>query len=670
MTTLSWGILGTGAIASTFAKHLPRSRTGKLVAVGSRTQAKADAFIAERTLTGVRAHGSYEALLADPAVQAVYVSTPHPEHAQWAIKAAQAGKHLLVEKPIGMNAAEAMAMVDAAQVADVFLLEAFMYRCHPQTAKLVELIRAGAIGKVRIIQATFGFHWPNPWNAQTRLLDPALGGGGILDVGCYPMSMARLIAGAALGKPFMDPSEVKGHGFLGASGVDEWTVATALFPEGIVAQLSTSVQVNQDNVVRIYGSEGSIVVPAPWITAVDGGASEIVVHHHKTGEQRISVTTDRPLYAIEADTVCENLAARQAPAMPWEDTLGQARSLDKWRQAIGLVYPPEQEPNFPPPLLRRTPRAQTGAPIPRVAVPGVDIPVSKLAMGLVWDPAQAAVLFDEFFEQGGNCFDTSWWYGQGYTDKILGRWMASRGVRKDTVIIAKGAHTPGCYPEELTRQLLISLECLRTDRADIYFMHRDNEQIPVGEFVEVLNEHHRKGRIGVFGGSNWSLARIQAFNEYAKQKGLKGMGGVSNNFSLARMVNPVWAGCIAATEPAFRAWFEQTRTPLFAWSSQARGFFVRGKPDFLADQELTNAWYSADNFERLERARQLAAKKGVNANNIALAYVLAQRFPLFCLIGPATLGELRTTLPALSVSLSPEEMRWLNLEDGAKASAS
>jgi aryl-alcohol dehydrogenase-like predicted oxidoreductase len=283
------------------------------------------------------------------------------------------------------------------------------------------------------------------------------------------------------------------------------------------------------------------------------------------------------------------------------------------------------------------------------------------------DPAQAAILFDAYVEQGGNCFDTSWWYGQGAADRIIGRWMAARGLRKDTVVIAKGAHTPGCHPEELTRQLMASLEFLRTDRADIYFMHRDNEQIPVGEFVDVLNEHHRKGRIGVFGGSNWSLARVQAFNTYAAGKGLKGMGGVSNNFSLARMVKPVWDGCIAASEPAFRAWFEQTRTPLFAWSSQARGFFVRGDPAFTADAELSNAWYSDDNFERLRRARELAATKRVSANNIALAYVLAQRFPLFCLIGPATLGELRTTLPALSVTLTAEEMRWLNLEDGTRS---
>src|SRR4051812_32138470 len=102
MTTLSWGILGTGSIASTFAGHLPRSRTGRLAAVASRTQDKADRFVAERALAGARAHGSYEALLADPGVQAVYVSTPHPDHAQWAIKAAEAGKHLLVEKPLGM----------------------------------------------------------------------------------------------------------------------------------------------------------------------------------------------------------------------------------------------------------------------------------------------------------------------------------------------------------------------------------------------------------------------------------------------------------------------------------------------------------------------------------------------------------------------------------------
>src|SRR3954469_8797354 len=162
-TTLAWGIIGTGAIAKTFANSLKHAKTGKLIAIGSRSQASADKFGDEFSLDRSKRHASYDALLADPNVQAVYVAAPHPFHAEWAIKSAEAKKHVLVEKPIGINAAEAMAIIEAATLNDVFLMEAFMYRCHPQTARLVELIRDGAIGEVRAIQATFSFHWPKPW---------------------------------------------------------------------------------------------------------------------------------------------------------------------------------------------------------------------------------------------------------------------------------------------------------------------------------------------------------------------------------------------------------------------------------------------------------------------------------------------------------------------------
>jgi len=147
--TLAWGILGTGAIAGAFAEGLATSQTGKLVAVGSRSKQSADQF-ADKHKIPTR-HASYDALLADPQVQAIYIAVPHPLHAEWAIKAANAGKHVLVEKPIGMNHAQAMAIIEAAIANDVFLMEAFMYRVHPQTLKLVELLQQKTIGDVKMI---------------------------------------------------------------------------------------------------------------------------------------------------------------------------------------------------------------------------------------------------------------------------------------------------------------------------------------------------------------------------------------------------------------------------------------------------------------------------------------------------------------------------------------
>jgi predicted dehydrogenase len=235
---IRWGLLATGAIAEAFARGVKTSETGELVAVGSRTLGKAEAFGARFEIS--RCHGSYEELLADAEVDAVYVSTPHPQHAEWTIKAAEAGKHVLVEKPIGLNRYEAQAMFSAARENGVFLMEAYMYRCHPQTQRLVELLREQVIGQVSVIQATFSFQ--AGFDAQSRLWSNALAGGGIMDVGGYTTSIARLVAGAAQGKPFCDPISVTGAGHLHPeTGVDAWAVGVLKFPGGIVASIATGV---------------------------------------------------------------------------------------------------------------------------------------------------------------------------------------------------------------------------------------------------------------------------------------------------------------------------------------------------------------------------------------------------------------------------------------------
>jgi aryl-alcohol dehydrogenase-like predicted oxidoreductase len=198
---------------------------------------------------------------------------------------------------------------------------------------------------------------------------------------------------------------------------------------------------------------------------------------------------------------------------------------------------------------------------------------------------------------------------------------------------------------------------------DVYFIHRDNPAIPVEEFVDALNENVAAGRIRAFGGSNWSLERIAAGNAYAARAGLRGFSAISNNFSLARMVDPVWKGCIAASDPAYREFLTQSQLVLMPWSSQARGFFLEDSaPEFNADKERVRCWFADDNFERLGRARELSAAKGVRAINIALAYVLAQPFPTFPLIGPRRLSETRSSLESLQVTLTPDEVKWLNLE--------
>lgn len=662
---LAWGIIGTGGIAKVFARALPVSKTGELVAVGSRTQSSADAFGDEFGVP--RRYSSYEALLADKNVEAVYISTPHPMHAEWAVKAADAGKHILCEKPLTLNYPEAMAVVEAARRNDVFLMEAFMYRCHPQTAKLVELIKDGVIGDVRMINATFSFN--AGFNPEGRLLNPELGGGGILDVGCYCASMVRMIAGAALGKDIAEPIEVKVMGHIGeVTKIDEYASAIMKFPNDIIAQISTGVQLDQENVVRIYGSEGNITVPSPWFCGRGTGGSKIFVKRNDEREPREVIINDNTdMYAIEADTVAAAIENRQAPApaMTWADSLGNMRTLDTWRLGIAMIYESER-PDVDYPTIDRRPLAiRSGNAMKYSRIPGIDKPVSRLVMGVTLGGAQfllphASVLFDEFFANGGNCFDTAHIYGPA--DSILGQWIKNRDVRDQVTILAKGAHTPWCNPDDLTTQLMESLERLQTDYIDIYMLHRDNLEIPVEEFIDVLNQHHRERRIRAFGASNWSVDRITAANEYAAKNGLVGFSAISNNFSLARMVEPVWAGCLSSSDPESRAWFTKTQMPLMAWSSTSAGFFFRGDKNVLTDSMLVNCWYSEDNFQRLERAKELAENKGVSPVEIAMAYVLCQPFPIFALFGPQNLTEMHTSIHALNIDLAPEEMQWLNLE--------
>ena len=670
---LKWGVLGTGAIAKAFAKALKMTPLGELVAVGSRSKESADKFADE---FGVKTrHATYEALLADPQVQAVYISTPHPLHAEWAIKAAEAKKHILVEKPIALNHAQASVMIETARVNGVFLMEAFMYRCHPQTAKLVELIKGGAIGQVRMIQATFGFQ--AGFNPESRLLKNALGGGGILDVGCYAVSVARLIAGAAIGKDYADATDVKGVAKLGTTGVDEYAAAVMSFPsvsgsEPIVAQVATAVQVGLENVVRIWGSEGSIFVPNPWTADREKGG-RYVIHVHKRGKpaEEIVVESDKTAFALEAEMVARSVAAGRteafAPAMSWGDSLGNMRALDAWRSSIGLVYNDEKFDVSNRPLRGSPVKKRPGANMIYGEIAGVGKPISRMIMGCDNQRtfADAAVIFDEWFERGGNAFDTAYIYGGGHQERLLGQWIRSRGVREQVVVLTKGAHTPHCNPQAITSQLRESLERQGTTYADLYVMHRDNPDIPVGEFVDVLNEHKDAGRIKAFGGSNWSLPRIAEANEYAKKHGKTPFVLVNNNFSLARMVDPVWKGCFHSSDPKSRAWLKEHNMPILSWSSQARGFFTeRAGKDKLDDQELVRCWYSDDNWERRRRAYELAEKKGVLPINIAAAYVLTQAFPTFALVGPRNLHELATTLPALEVKLTPEEVEWLSFPEG------
>ncbi|MEZ4658943.1 MAG: Gfo/Idh/MocA family oxidoreductase [Caldilineaceae bacterium] len=294
-------------------------------------------------------YDSYEDILADSAIDAVYISTIHPAHLEPVVMAAQAGKHILVEKPIAMNAGETAQMIDAARANNVFLMEAFMYRCHPQIARMVELIQDGAIGDVLVVRSTFGYH--AGFNPDSRAYNRELGGGGILDVGCYPASMARLVAGAAAGKLFLDPIQFKATGVVGPTGVDHYTTATLKFENDVVAEIATAVACNLPPDTVIYGSSGILSVPNPWLPSspcrsarealpmdTPFPSAKLLLHKRGADPEEITIEADRDLFSYEADMVGAHIADRQAPAMSWDDTLGNMKTLDAWLAELGVQY--------------------------------------------------------------------------------------------------------------------------------------------------------------------------------------------------------------------------------------------------------------------------------------------------------------------------------------------
>ncbi len=336
---LSWGIMTTGWIARKFVTDLRQSRTGELAAVGARSLADAQKFAAD--FGGANAHGSYDALLADPAVEAVYIGTPHPWHAEWAIKAAAAGKHILCEKPLTLSLADTERVLAAAKQHNVLLMEAYMYRFHPQTRKVVEWVRSGAIGEVRLIRASFNIQMD--FNPEHRMFKKSLGGGTILDLGCYPVTYSRHIAGAVQGKEFVEPVEFHGTGHVRPEmGTDDFATAVAKFDGGIVAELSCGATMLNDNSVQIYGTTGWIDVPQPFVPGLLGQDETIVLHRRGAAPEPLVIRSPGVgLYAYEADAFAEALerGEREVPLATHADTLGTARVLDRWLAAVGVTYP-------------------------------------------------------------------------------------------------------------------------------------------------------------------------------------------------------------------------------------------------------------------------------------------------------------------------------------------
>lgn len=328
---IHWGIIGTGHIAAVFTEALNAGNSGKPLVVAGRNPERTQKFAEEHDVP--EAVVNVEALFADPRVDAVYIATPHTMHAELSIAALEAGKPVLCEKPMAISQESIEAVLETAKRTGKLFLEAYMYRWHPQTAKLVELLRQNAIGEINLIESAFGF--AAKYEPNSRLFNPALGGGAVWDIGGYPLSMAMLIAAVALGEDAAVPDRFVSGGVLAPSYVDLTGCAIAVWKERIVAQITCSAGADLDPALRIHGSAGRIVVPNPWVcnrTEPETGRIRI---EHESGTEEIRVPANQTSYGYEADGFARLLAsgAREAVFSPFAtgESLELNRLLCQWR---------------------------------------------------------------------------------------------------------------------------------------------------------------------------------------------------------------------------------------------------------------------------------------------------------------------------------------------------
>jgi predicted dehydrogenase len=323
---IRWGILGCGGIANKFASDLPLSKHGELVAVGSRSGSKAEQFAARH---GVRAWGSYEELVADPAVDVVYVATPHPYHLDCALLAIRSGKHVLCEKPIALNAKQTRRMINAAAKHGVFLMEGMWTRFFPAMVRLRQWLSEGRIGKVLAVEADFGIRFKV--GPEHRINNPGLGGGALLDLGIYPVSFASMIYGA-------QPETIVSTVHKAATGVDDHAVIAFRYADDATAAVSTSSVVQMKNEARIFGTEGMMILDDNFIHP-----NRVTLHAAGKKARTFDYPFDGFGMHFEADHVhaCLRKGLLQSDIMPLAESLAIMQTLDTLRRQWKLRYPGE-----------------------------------------------------------------------------------------------------------------------------------------------------------------------------------------------------------------------------------------------------------------------------------------------------------------------------------------
>ena len=312
-----WGIISTANINRYVIPAAHASSKAELIAVASRDEARAAEYAREWDIE--RGYGSYEALLDDPDVEAVYVSLPNSMHVEWSIRCLEAGKHVLCEKPLDRRPEEVERAFDTADRAGRLLMEAFMYRHNPQTRQLVDLVRTGAVGELRVIRSAFSFSVSDPENIRLR---PELDGGSLMDVGCYCVSGSRLLAG--------EPRAVYGEAVVGATGTD-WAFAGMMrFPGDILSLFDCGTSLPLRDELEIVGTEGSLFLDDPWHCR-----TPVIELRRDDDVERVELEP-ADSYRLQLENLSDAVRGEAAPLLGREDAVAQARVVDSLYRSAGL----------------------------------------------------------------------------------------------------------------------------------------------------------------------------------------------------------------------------------------------------------------------------------------------------------------------------------------------
>jgi D-xylose 1-dehydrogenase (NADP+, D-xylono-1,5-lactone-forming) len=321
--SVAWGVLSTARINRLVLAGATESDRVDMIAVASRDPKRAESYARDHGIG--RAYGAYDALLEDPDVEAVYISLPNSLHVEWTLRALEAGKHVLCEKPFSRRPEDVEQAFDRAESAGLVLSEAFMWRHHPQTAKLGQLLAQGTIGRLRLVRAAFSFQLAAVHGAEDARFRPELDGGSLMDVGCYCVNAIRLLAG--------EPERVQGEQVIGMSGVDVCFAATLRHPDDVVAHFDCGFVLPHRDELEVVGEDASLHVEDPWHIRSPG-----IELRSEEGVERIAVPPANS-YRLELENLCDAIRGIAPPLLGRDDAIGQARTLDTLYRSAHAAVP-------------------------------------------------------------------------------------------------------------------------------------------------------------------------------------------------------------------------------------------------------------------------------------------------------------------------------------------